>query len=350
MNGSPPIGSCGRPFISVIVLNWNGKHLLEECLQSVLLQQNGSIEVIVVDNGSTDGSVDFLRMGYHDRLQVIALDSNQGWAGGNNRGIEAATGEYLLLLNNDACLGPGFFEALRKGIARHSGAGMFTPKILNYYDRTLMDNAGHVVYGDGTARGRARSRKDGEEFSQEEEVLCPSGAAGVYHRDVFEKAGLIDERYFAYGEDTELGLRARRAGFACYYIPTAVVYHKYSASGGQYTPQKVYWVERNRVWTVVKTFPWYLILLSPGYSLVRYGMGLYSLLSGKGSVGKFAERHTVKDLFLAVVRAYADSLKGLPEMLRKRGGLRASQAVGDREFARMLRRFRASVREVAFNE
>jgi GT2 family glycosyltransferase len=347
---NPRLSPFGKPYISIVILNWNGRHLLQECLDSVLHQQDGSLEIILVDNGSADGSVEFLRKQYGERIRIVGLCSNEGWAGGNNHGIKLATGEYLLLLNNDASLEANFFDRLRDGICRHPGAGLFTPKILNYYDRTLLDNAGHVIYRDGTARGRGRMRKDGEDFELEEEVLCPSGAAGVYHRGVFDRAGLIDERYFAYGEDTELGLRARRAGFACYYVPTAVVYHKYSASGGSYTPQKVYWVERNRIWTVVKTFPWYLALLSPVYSLARYGMGMSSLLSGKGSVGKLTERHSVKDLFLAVARAYADGLKGIPEMLRKRRVLRAGQTVGDREFARMLRRFRAGVREVAFNE
>lgn len=347
---NPRLSPFGKPHISVVILNWNGRHLLRECLDSVLHQQDGSLEIILVDNGSADGSVEFLQEQYGKRIRIVELCSNEGWAGGNNHGIKAATGEYLLLLNNDASLGANFFDRLRDGISRNPWAGMFTPKILNYYDRTLLDNAGHVIYRDGTARGRGRMRKDGEDFDREEEVLCPSGAAGVYHRGVFDRVGLIDERYFAYGEDTELGLRARRAGFACYYVPAAVVYHKYSASGGFYTPQKVYWVERNRIWTVVKTFPWYLAMLSPGYSLARYGMGLYSLLSRKGSVGKFSEQHSAKDLFLAVARAYADGLKGIPEMLRKRRILRAGQTVGDREFARMLRRFRASVREVAFNE
>lgn len=353
MNGGPPglaTTPIKAPLFSVIILNWNGRHLLEECLSSIRSQTFMDFETIVVDNGSTDGSVEFLREQYGKCIRIVGLSSNEGWAGGNNHGIKAATGEYLLLLNNDASLEANLFDRLREGIRRHPGAGMFTPKILNYYDRTLLDNTGHVIYLDGTARGRGRMRKDGEEFGREEEVLCPSGAAGVYHREIFDRVGLIDERYFAYGEDTELGLRARRAGYVCYYIPTAVVYHKYSASGGSYTPQKVYWVERNRIWTVVKAFPWYLALLSPGYSLARYGMGMYSLLSGKGSVGKFSERHSTKDLFLAVARAYADGLKGIPEMLRKRRVLRAVQTVGDREFARMLRRFRAGVLEVSFNE
>ena len=338
------------PFLSVIVVNWNGRHLLRECLDSVLHQQDDSLEIILVDNGSTDGSVDFARESYGERIRLLGLESNQGWAGGNNRGIEVSRGEYLLLLNNDACLEGDFFARLREGICRHPGAGMYTPKILDYADRTVLDNAGHVIYRDGTARGRGRREKDGTRFDREEEVLCPSGAAGVYHRELFERAGPIDERYFAYGEDTELGLRARRFGYACWYVPAAVVYHKYSATGGAHTPQKVYWVERNRIWTVVKVFPWHLALLSPLFSLTRYGTGFFGLLSGKGAVGKLREGHSARDLFRAVGRAYVDGLKGIPEMLRKRKEIRRVQTVNDREFSRVLSRFSASVREVGFRE
>ena len=347
---NPRLSPFGKPHISVVILNWNGRHLLRECLDSVLHQQDGSLEIILVDNGSADGSVEFLREQYGKRIRIVGLCSNEGWAGGNNHGIKQATGEYLLLLNNDASLEADFFDRLRDGICRHPGAGMYTPRILNYFDRTVLDNAGHVIYRDGTARGRGRLEKDGEKFDREEEVLCPSGAAGVYHREIFDRVGLVDERYFAYGEDTELGLRARRAGYACYYIPTAVVYHKYSASGGAYTPQKVYWVERNRIWTVVKIFPWYLVLLSPVFTFFRYAMGLYGLFSGKGSVGKLSERYPARELLLSVARAYADGLKGIPEMLRKRKSLRAGQVVEDRDFARMLRRFQAEVREVGFKD
>ena len=350
MNEDPGLSSFQDPRISVVILNWNGRHLLRECVDSVLDQQDGSVDIVLVDNGSTDGSVEFLREQYGERIRIVALSSNKGWAGGNNHGIQAATGERLLLLNNDACLEAGFFDRLREGIRRHPAAGMYTPRILNYYDRSVLDNAGHVIYRDGTARGRGRLEKNDVRFDREVEVLCPSGAAGIYHRAVFERVGLIDERYFAYGEDTELGLRARRAGFTCFYLPEALVYHKYSASGGAYTPQKVYWVERNRIWTVVKTFPMTAAVLSPLYTLARYATGLLSLFSGKGSVGKLAESYPAGDLFRAVIRAYVDGFKGMPEMFRKRKALRAVQVVGDREFARMLRGFRAGVREVALNE
>ena len=158
----PPSGPASS--FSVIVVNWNGRHLLEECLDSVLCQQDGSLEIIVVDNGSTDDSADFILERYGNRVRLIELVKNEGWAGGNNRGIETARGEHLLLLNNDACLEREFFRHLREGISRHPDAGMYSTRILNYQDRSRIDNTGHVIFRDGTARGRGRLRRDGPEF------------------------------------------------------------------------------------------------------------------------------------------------------------------------------------------
>jgi GT2 family glycosyltransferase len=283
-------------------------------------------------------------------VRVVALDSNRGWAGGNNRGIGEARGEFVLLLNNDACLGEGFYGRLREGMGRHPDADLFATKILDHHDRTRMDNAGHVIYWDGAARGRGRGRRDGPEFDAEEEVLCPSGAAGVYRRALFAKLGPIDDDYFAYGEDTEFGLRARKAGHRCVYLPGAVVYHRYSATGGAFTPGKVYLVERNRLWTVIKLFPWWLALLSPLFTLARYLHGLRGLLSGRGAVGRLREAHSARELFAAVARAEWDAAAKVPAMLRKRRGLKAACGMGGGEFFRTLSRFRAGVREVSFNE
>jgi len=344
----PPSGP--DPCFSVIVVNWNGRHLLGECLDSVLYERDISIEIIVVDNGSTDGSADFILERYGNRVRLIELGGNEGWAGGNNRGIESARGEHLLLLNNDACLEEGFFRHLREGIARHPDAGMYSTRILNDQDRSRIDNTGHVIYWDGTARGRSRLRTDGPEFDDEAEVLCPSGAAGVYSRKVIDRVGPVDERYFAYGEDTELGLRARKAGFFCHYIPDAIVFHKYSATGGAYTLQKVYLVERNRVWTLLKLFPWYLVAVSPVLTLARYFFGLYGFLAGKGATGKLREGHSPREIFLSVFRAYRDALAKAPEMLRARRGLRSVCTMPDREFRKMIARFFAGIREVSFNE
>jgi GT2 family glycosyltransferase len=338
------------PLFSVIVVNWNGRDLLGECLDSVLSEQDGSIEIIVVDNGSTDGSADFIRKRYGNRIRLIELAGNEGWAGGNNRGIETARGAHLVLLNNDACLEREFFRHLREGIARYPDVGMYSTKILNYRDRSLIDNTGHVIYRDGTARGRGRLRKDGPEFDQEAEVLCPSGAAGVYSRKLIDRVGPVDERYFAYGEDTELGLRARKAGFSCHYIPKAVVYHKYSATGGAYTLQKVFHVERNRVWTLLKLYPWSLVAVSPVLTMARYFLGLYGLLAGKGATGKLREGHSPGEIFKVLFRAYRAALADAPEMLRARRKLRSVCTMPDREFRKMITRFSADIREVGFNE
>lgn len=345
---TPPSGP--DPCFSVIVVNWNGRHLLGECLDSVLCEQDGSLEIIVVDNGSTDGSVDFILERYANRVRLIELAGNEGWAGGNNRGIETARGEHLLLLNNDACLEREFFRHLREGIARHPDAGMYSTRILNYQDRSRIDNTGHVIFRDGTARGRFRLRRDGPEFDREAEVLCPSGAAGVYSRKLIDRVGPVDERYFAYGEDTELGIRARKAGFSCYYIPEAVVYHKYSSTVGAYTLQKVFLVERNRVWTLLKLYPWSLVAVSPFSTLARYFLGLYGFLAGEGATGKLREGHSPREIFLVLFRAYRDALVDAPEMLRARRGLRNVCTMSDQEFRKMIARFSADIREVSFNE
>jgi len=157
-------------------------------------------------------------------------------------------------------------------------------------------------------------------------------------------------RYFAYGEDTELGIRARKAGFSCHYIPKAVVFHKYSATGGAYTPNKIYLVERNRIWTLLKLFPWYLVAVSPVLTLARYFLGLYGLLAGKGATGKLREDHSPLKIFQALFRAYRDALAEAPEMLRARRRLRSVCTMPDREFRKMIARFSADIREVSFNE
>ena len=172
------------PLFSVIVLNWNGRHLLEECLSSIRSQTFRDFETIVVDNGSTDGTVDWLKERWAESVSTVALPSNLGFAGGNNAGIRVARGRYVILLNNDTAVDPGWLAAMDDAVRRHPDAGMFTPKILNYYRRDEIDNTGHLIYPDGLARGRDRLEKDDGRFDEEGETLWPSGCArGVQERD-----------------------------------------------------------------------------------------------------------------------------------------------------------------------
>lgn len=338
------------PFFSIIVLNWNGRHLLEECLDSVLSQTFRDFETIVVDNGSTDGSVDFLNEGWGRKINTIALSSNEGFAGGNNAGIRASGGRWIILLNNDTAVDPGWLSALAAAIGRHLEAGMFTPKILNYYRRDEIDNTGHLIYPDGLARGRHRLEKDDGRFDEEGEAAWPSGCAGVYRKEMLDGIGLLDETFFAYGEDVDLGLRARWAGWACFYVPDAVVYHKYSATVGSYSPQKAFLVERNRLWILFKNFPAREILLSPLYTAYRYWMHLRGVWSGKGASARFAEEMSLWWLFRITLKAEAAALIGIPRVLHQRRECRRTRSISSSQFRRLIGRFAMSAKDLTQTE
>jgi len=345
----PPAGPAA-PFFSVIILTWNGRDLLDECLESVLSQSFTDFETIVVDNGSTDGTVDFLRERWGERIRLVAMPCNRGFAGGNNAGIREARGTYIVLLNNDTAVDPGWLSALSGAIRRHPDAGMFTPKILNYYRRDEIDNTGHVIYPDGLARGRHRLEKDDGRFDEEGEVLHPSGCAGVYKREMFEFIGLLDDAFFAYGEDVDLGLRARWAGWGCRYVPDAVVYHKYSATTGTYSPQKAFLVERNRLWVLFKNFPLREILLSVPYTAGRYAMHWRGAISGKGASGRFVRELSAWKLVGVILKAEVAGLAGLPRVLRQRRENRRLRRITSAQFRDFLRRFSMTAEEAALKD
>lgn len=342
--------SPAAPFFSVIVLNWNGRDLLEECVESVLAQTFPDFETIVVDNGSTDGSVDYLTTRWGSRIRILALSSNEGFAGGNNAGIRAANGKYVILLNNDTAVDPRWLSSLRAAVARHPEAGMFTPKILHCHRREEIDNTGHLIYPDGLARGRHRLERDDGRFDEEGEALHPSGCAGVYRKEMLDRIGLLDDAFFAYGEDVDLGLRARWAGWSCYYVPDAVVYHKYSSTAGEYSPRKAFLVERNRFWILIKNFPLREILLSPLYTAGRYAIHLRGVVSGKGASGRFARERSAWELFGVVLKAEAAGLAGLPRALRQRRENRRYRRITSAQFRDLLRKFSLSAEEAALRD
>ncbi len=339
-----------EPFFSVIVLTWNGMHLLEECLDSVLAQTFREFEIFVVDNGSSDGSADWVTERWGDRVTVVALPANRGYAGGNNAGIALARGEYIVLLNNDTAVDPGWLLALSAAIRRHPEAGMFTPKILNHYRRDEIDNTGIVIYPDGLARGRDRLDRDDGRFDKEGEALCPSGCAGVYRRRMLDEVGWLDDAFFAYGEDVDLGLRARWAGWGCHYVPEARVYHKYSATTGTYSPEKAFLAERNRIWILFRNFPWREILLSPFLTGGRYALHLAGALSGRGAAGRFARERSVARLVLTALQSGLAALLGLPRVLASRRTIRAVRRLSPAEFRALLDRFRLTAREAALKD
>src|SRR4030065_2470068 len=170
------------PLASVIIVNWNGKDFLTTCLDSLKLQSYSNFEVIVVDNGSNDGSVEFLRQYYLPFVKVIENKENLGFSGGNNAGIHAAKGKYILLLNNDTEADNRWIEELIKEAEKDRTVGMCASKIYSFYQRNIIDVAGHLLYRDGLNRGRGRLDEDVGQYDTVEEVFFPSGGAALYRK------------------------------------------------------------------------------------------------------------------------------------------------------------------------
>lgn len=336
--------------LSAIVVNWNGREHLEVCLGSLLAQTLAGLEVVLVDNGSSDGSLDFVRQRFGDALRIVALADNRGYAGGLNAGIAAARGRYLLPLNSDTEVDPDCCARLVAAADAHPTSGMFAPKILAFDDRTRLDNVGHWLYADGLSRGRGRLEIDRGQYDAEEEIVLPSGCAVLLRRAMLADVGLFDEDLFAYCDDTDLGLRGRLAGWRCRAVPSAVVFHKYSAASDAYSPLKAFLVERNRAWVAVKCLPAPLLLASPLFTAARLAAQAWGALTRRGAAGRFTANHSPLALVAVLLRAYAAALAGLPGAWRKRRHIQRRRRISAWEPVTWLRRWGMGVREVALKE
>ncbi len=335
--------------VSVVVVNLDRADLLEACLKSLLAQDYPHFEIIVVDNGSTDGSAHRVRALNDRRISLIELPFNLGFAGGCNAGIRAAAGEYIALLNNDAEARPDWLRCLVEEMSAHPECGMVASRIL-FHGTRVIDKAGHRIFWDGQNRGFGTGRADGDQFAASAETLCPDGCAALYRRELLRETEGFDEDFLAYADDADLGLRARWLGWSARYCGAAVVEHRHSSTSGRFSPDKIYLVERNRIWLLVKNFPWILIWLSPVTTLYRLGWNLLAGLAGRGAAGNFRREADWWSLVASVGRAWRDAAAGLPAMRNKRRRLRRTRRIPEREFWRLLWRYRISARCLAFED
>jgi GT2 family glycosyltransferase len=255
--------------VSVIIVNWNGRECLNECLASLRRQSHRELEVIVVDNASTDGSIEQAQEQFPD-VSFIVNRTNTGFARGNNIGIAAARGGWIALLNNDAVAADHWIERLLAMANRDPAIGMVASKVV-YYDRPdMLNSAGVMLYPDMTAVNRGIGQADRGQYQQVDEVFCPYGAAAFYRKEMLDQISLLDEDYFMFREEDELGWRARLAGWHCVYAPGAVVRHRRSAGSGRGSAMKLYYGERNRLWTAMRYLGMWDFVTTIGYSLMRY--------------------------------------------------------------------------------
>ena len=335
---------------SAIVLNYNGRDFVLEAVQSLLDQDLPDVEVIVVDNGSADGSDADIERRFGARVRLIRAGRNLGFGAGNNLGIREARGRHILLLNNDAVAAPSLVREMVKAAEADASIGMVAARVLDYARRDVLDTAGHLLYPDGLNRGRGRLEEDRGQYDTCSTALFPSGAAALYTRRMLDDVGLFDESFFLYGDDAELGLRGRVAGWGCAFAPQAVAYHRYSRSAGAYSTLKAFYVERNRVLVLWRLFPLSLIAVSPAYTAVRFALQAWGALTGRGAAGRLAARTPMIRLVSIALRAHASAMRALPHIVRERWRQRRRRRLSASEFRRLLGEFRLRAADVALKE
>lgn len=303
--------------ISVIIPNWNGKNHLDVCLKALQNQIFDDFEVIVVDNGSDDGSVEWLKS-QHPWVRLIVFTKNMGFAAACNAGVKASEAEYIALLNNDTQPLPIWISALVTAMdnARPITACLAS-KMLKVNQPHLIDDAGDILTWRGGAFKRGHN-KQANDFNQREEVMFPCAGAALYRRRILEQVGMFDETFFAYLEDIDLGLRMRLAGYNCLFIPDAVVLH---VGHGSAMPHEryIFLFARNRIFLFVKNIP-AVLLLKHIHSLI-YGWLFYFMA--------FA----FSPMYL---RGTAASLKYWSILFKKRKAIQSLTALSYDELDRLL--------------
>lgn len=249
--------------VSVIIPNYNGERFLKDCLEALKGQTFEDMEVIMVDNASTDNSIAAAKELYPG-IRVVALDENTGFAYAVNRGIEAAAGEYVLLLNNDTIVFPNFVKNQYKMIKGKPDVFSCSALMIQNKNRELADDAGDELAALGWGFAPDRD-KPASGCKVPHEVFSACAGAAIYRKAVFDEIGMFDESFFAYLEDMDVGYRARLAGYRNLYNPYAKVYHLGSASSGsRHNAFKVELSARNSMWMFRKNMPaWQLIINAP---------------------------------------------------------------------------------------
>ena len=338
--------TAGDVTVSVVIVNWNGGQNVLACLASLGEQSRPPDEVIVVDNASEDGSIEQVAQRF-PLARILRISSNLGYGGGVNCGVAAARSEWVALLNNDAVADREWLEQMLAVAATDPGYGMVACKI--YLDRgqRVIDKVSHRIALDGQNFGRGHGAIDDGRYDGLTEVAWPDGCAGLWRRSVFRRVGGLDEQFFAYADDADLGIRFRIAGWRCGLAARAIVEHRHSQSLGAYSARKLYLVERNRIWLAAKYFPGPLLVLNPLFWAWR---ALLTLMADRTDTGLWAQVAPTdrQVVFRAILRAQIDGWLGVPEQLRKRLGLRATCGVGwQQRFRSLLRAERVRLADVA---
>jgi GT2 family glycosyltransferase len=331
--------------VTVAVPTLAAGEVLEACLQALESQTVDEFEVVVIDNSGT-GRVQASSPRVRPRFRVIVNQKNVGFGAAVNQAFRDSTAPYLATLNDDAVADPRWLERLLADAEAHPHTGMFASEV-RLAGTGMLDSAGMLIASDGSSKQRGHSVPPSR-FAEAREALLPSGSAALYRRTMLDEIGLFDEGFFLYCEDTDLGLRARWAGWDCRYVPGAIVEHRYSHSAGRASPLKAYYVERNRLNTILKNFPAGMLFAAPFTSLARYFWHMVALISGSGKTAEYRQDgHSSAMLPILVIRAHVAALFRLPALLSARRRICVTRKVTSSEFRELLDRHSITVRQVA---
>jgi len=313
------------PTASVVVLSWNGLEHLEVCLSSVCGQTFQDREIIVVDNGSTDGSKEWIESRFPE-VRVARLDKNRGVPGGVNFGIAQARGRFIAILNNDIEAHPEWLRESIRALEQYPEAGFTSSRIRLFSWRDRLDTTGDLYFREGFPAKRGWLRYDGPEFDEPGWVFGACAAAAVYRRELFEAVGDFDEDFQASLEDLDLSFRAQLQGFKCRYVPTAILYHKMGATLGVGLAHRATQLRVHRnLWLLrIKNLPAALWL--------RY---LPQMLAAESAV---LFRAAASGRFGVVMRARLQVLGGLKASLTKRRNIQAQRVISSRELDAIITR------------
>jgi len=244
--------------ISVVIPTWNGLQLLNKCLQSLREQSFKEFEIIVVDNGSTDGTVDWLKKNAPD-VETVALERNFGFSGAVNAGIRTSEREFVVLLNNDTVVTPDWLKAFVDASEKYQNTSIFTSKVIVNSPPYLIDTAGDGFTIAGFGYKIGWMSPETSFYSRSRHVFGASGCSSMYRRKIFDEIGYFDEDFFAFAEDLDFSFRALIAGHKIIYVPDSRVFHSVRATARKKTALFLY--HRNLIWLIYKNFPWQLLLL-----------------------------------------------------------------------------------------
>jgi len=291
------------PVISLLLVNWNGSRVLPRCLDSLAAQTFQNFEILLVDNGSTDGSAEAAEA-HWPGIRVFRQTENTGFAAANNLGARHARGEWLALLNNDAFPAPDWLATLLRATEQYPEYAFFASRLLMADDPDRIDGTGDVYHVSGVVWNRQHQHPAHLADPDTHEVFSPQGAAAFIRREAFLGVGGFDESYFSYHEDIDLAFRLRLQGHRCLYVPDALVYHKGSHTTGKGSDFAVRYGHRNWVWCWVQNMPrWLFWMYLPQHLLANLVFILYISLKGQPR---------------AILQAKWEALLGLPRVLRRR--------------------------------